>query len=147
MASFDFRRTLALRQQTDALQKDFDRFIKEFLLRQALDALEKTKENTPAHLEELRAAWTIGEDVRDMPKQFDSAAFESVRRTKGGLAVTIHNPVAYASSVEYGAMTEDQTHWIGGRFMCFLAMDEVAGQMPKRFQTVFEEWIRGLSKL
>lgn len=146
MGSFDFRKALKLQQQMSSMQKEFDPFIKGFLLRQALDALEKTKENTPAHLEELRAAWTI-DDVEDTAKGIDFASFESVRRTKGGLAVTIHNPVAYASSVEYGAMAEDHTHWIKGKFMCVLAMDEIARQMPKQFQAVFEKWARGLSKL
>lgn len=147
MGGFDFRKALKLQQQTVSMQKEFEQFIKSFLLRQALEALAKTKENTPAHLEELRDAWTIGDGVEDTAKGLDSAAFESVQRTKGGLAVTIHNPAAYASSVEYGAMAEDQSHWIKGQFMCVLAMDEVARQMPKQFQAAFERWTRGLSKL
>ena len=73
----------------------------------------------------MRASWTIGE----------------VQRVGNSLVVAISNPTEYASFVEYGHMTRDRKRWIEGKFMCTLAIDEVAKLIPQRFAAEFAAWV------
>lgn len=130
MSGLDFGGMSQLQQQMRRLESDFDQFLRQFLLKQALDALARTKDNTPVDTGLLRASWTIGE----------------VQRVGNSLVVTISNPTEYASFVEYGHMTRDRKRWIEGRFMCKLAIDEVFRLIPQRFQMDFATWIRRLGQ-
>ena len=125
MSSLDFGGMSQLQQQMQRLESDFDQFLRQFLLKQALDALARTKDNTPVDTGLLRASWTIGE----------------VQRVGNSLVVTISNPTEYASFVEYGHMTRDRKRWIEGKFMCTLAIDEVAKLIPQRFAAEFAAWV------
>lgn len=125
MSSLDFGGMSQLQQQMQRLESDFDQFLRQFLLKQALDALARTKDNTPVDTGLLRASWTIGE----------------VQRVGNSLVVAISNPTEYASFVEYGHMTRDRKRWIEGKFMCTLAIDEVAKLIPQRFAAEFAAWV------
>lgn len=129
MSGLDYGDTLKLQQQIRRMESEFDRFIKQFLLRQALDALAKTKDNTPVDTGLLRASWTISE----------------LQRAGNDLVITISNPTEYASFVEYGHMTRDRRRWIEGRFMCTLAIDEVSKLIPQRFAAEFAVWVGRMS--
>lgn len=160
MSGFDFGGMRELQQQTRRMEEDFDRFIRRFLLRQALDALARTKANTPVDTGLLRAAWTVGDGVSAARGQWSASAkkmqytedvasstadtLQSVRRVGDALIITIINPVEYASFVEYGHMTRNRKRWIEGRFMCTLAIDDVAKLIPQRFEAEFTTWVRGL---
>lgn len=162
MSGFDFAETLKLQQQLQTMENQFDTFIRGFLLRQALDALARTKANTPVDTGLLRAAWTVGDGVSAARGKWSDTAskvqysedaanskgatLDSVQRVGNDLIVTIINPVEYASFVEYGHMTRDRTNWIEGKFMCTIAIDEVAKLMPQRFQTEFAAWAGGLER-
>ena len=125
MSSLDFGGMSQLQQQMQRLESDFDQFLRQFLLKQALDALARTKDNTPVDTGLLRASWTIGE----------------VQRVGNSLVVAISNPTEYASFVEYGHMTRDRKRWIEGKFMCTLAIDEVAKLITQRFAAEFAAWV------
>ena len=128
MSGLDYSGTLRLQQQMRRLEGGFDQFLRQFLLKQALDALERTKAKTPQDSGQLREAWTISE----------------VQQIGGTLAVTLSNPTAYASSVEYGHIDSGRTNWVEGKFMCTLAIDEVAKLIPQRFNREFAAWVRRL---
>lgn len=130
MSGLEFSGTLKLQSQMLDMEREFDQFIKTFLLRQALDALAKTKDNTPVDTGLLRASWIIGE----------------IRRMDGDLLVDIINPTEYASFVEYGHMTRDRANWVEGKFMCTLAIDEVSKQIPQRFSAEFAAWVGRLNR-
>lgn len=130
MSGLDFRDTSKLQQQMQTMTREFDAFIKQFLLRQALDVLAKTKDNTPVDTGLLRASWTISE----------------LQRAGNDLVITISNPTEYASFVEYGHLTRNRQRWIEGRFMCTLAIDEVARRIPQRFNAEFAAWVGRLSR-
>ena len=125
MSGLDFSGMSQLQQQMRRLESDFDQFLRQFLLKQALDALARTKDNTPVDTGLLRASWTISE----------------VQRVGNGLVITISNPTEYASFVEYGHMTRDRKRWIEGKFMCTLAIDEVSKLIPQRFNREFAAWV------
>lgn len=130
MSGLDFDDILKLQQQMQRMESEFDQFLRQFLLKQALDALARTKANTPVDTGLLRDSWTIGE----------------VQRVGNGLVVTISNPTEYASFVEYGHMTRDRKRWIEGKFMCTLAIDEVSKLMPQRFNAEFTAWVGRLGQ-
>lgn len=161
MSGLDFDDILKLQQQMRRMESEFDQFIRQFLLKQALDALARTKANTPVDTGLLRAAWTVGDGVsaargrwsatgKKMQYTEDAASstaatLQSVQRVGDGLVITIINPVEYASFVEYGHMTRDRKRWIEGKFMCTLAIDEVAKLIPQRFAAEFAAWVGRLN--
>lgn len=157
---FDYRGFLQLRNQTERMLNDWERFICGFLLKQGLDVIAKTKNNTPVDTGLARNAWTLGDGVvalrgkwnADAGKiQYQSerslskrATLNSVIREGNNLKVVITNPVEYASFLEYGHMNRGRNGWIEGYFMCTLAIDDVEKKLPARFQREFAIWARSL---
>lgn len=126
MSGFDFSETRRLQQQLLSTQREFDSFIKDFLLKQGLEVVGIAKENTNVITGLLRNSWTV----------------QGVKREGNSLVVTIVNPTEYASFVEYGHMNRGRTNWVEGQFICTLAIDEVYRLMPQRFQAAFANWAR-----
>ena len=122
--SVDYSEFIKFRDKFERLSNEFENFLKQFLIKQALDVLAKTKRNSPVDTGLLRNSWTIGEVVRDGDT----------------LKVTISNPVEYAKYVEYGHMDRGHKKWINGKFMCSLSIIEVKKKMPQRFKKEFETW-------
>ncbi|EJP20287.1 bacteriophage protein, PF04883 family [Peptostreptococcaceae bacterium AS15] len=122
--SVDYSQFIAFRDKFERLSNEFETFLKQFLIKQALDVLAKTKRNSPVDTGLLRNSWTIGEVVRDGDV----------------LKVTISNPVEYAKYVEYGHIDRSHSKWINGQFMCSLSIIDVKKKMPQRFQREFETW-------
>jgi len=102
--SVDYSEFLAFRNKFERLSNEFETFLKQFLIKQALDVLAKTKRNSPVDTGLLRNSWTIGEVVRDGDV----------------LKVTISNPVEYAKYIEYGHMDRSHQKWINIRIHKFL---------------------------
>jgi len=128
MSGLEFEDMKKLQQQLKKQEQEFDGFIHKFLLKMALDAVGRAKSNTPVDTGLLRAAWSIGD----------------VQRQGNNLMVALVNPIEYASFVEYGHMTRDRNHWVEGKFMATLAIDEVARLIPARFQTEYAAWLARL---
>lgn len=122
--SVDYSEFIEFRDKFERLSNEFENFLKQFLIKQALDVLAKTKKESPTDTGLLRNSWTIGEVVRDGDT----------------LKVTISNPVEYAKYVEYGHMDRSHQKWINGKFMCSLSIIEVKKKMPQRFKKEFETW-------
>ena len=122
--SVDYSEFIEFRDKFERLSNEFENFLKQFLIKQALDVLAKTKKESPTDTGLLRNSWTIGEVVRDGDV----------------LKVTISNPVEYAKYIEYGHMDRSHQKWINGKFMCSLSIIEVKKKMPQRFKKEFETW-------
>lgn len=105
--------------------KDFDAFLRDFLLEQGLRVIAKTKPRTPVDTGALRNMWSVGE----------------VRATGQYLEVELINNAEYASFVEYGHRLVNGA-WQDGRFMLTISMDEVQRQMPARFNKAFKQYLQ-----
>jgi len=121
----DFSQLERFFQNFNDAYKDFDEFLKKFLLEQALRVLAKTKPRTPVDTGALRASWQVGE----------------VRVVGNDLEVEIINSQEYASFNEYGARNVDGS-WRDGRFMLTISMDEVRAQMPLRFDKALKAYLQ-----
>lgn len=167
--SVDMHELIAFRDKMDKMTKDFDKFLKKFLIRQALDVLAKTKMNTPTDTALLKNSWTIGNQtntigsrvLQDGSIQYfevdvSKATLDSVTRVGDDLVITISNVVPYASYVEYGHSQQVGRYvpklgkrlvspWVDGKFMCTLALLDVKAKIPKRFESSFMRWwIKGM---
>lgn len=168
MSGLDFSGMKQLQNQQLKMARDFEAFLKKFLIRQAMEVVKQAKLNTPVDTGLMRAAWTVGNqsvaargkwnahrtkkdkngrEVSSPGISYDvdedlsqGATLGSVIRSGNQLVVTISNPIHYASFVEYGHMTRDRKGFINGKFMCTLAIDAVKAKMPARFQMEFDRW-------
>lgn len=110
------------------INKQFDTFLNNFLLKNALEALANTKRNTPVDTGDLRANWFIGNIYRD----------------GANLVVDLYNNKDYASYVEYGHLTRNRENWVDGYFMSTIAIDEIEKKIPKRFNSEFKKFMKQL---
>lgn len=158
--SVDYSEFIAFRDKFERLSNEFENFLKQFLIKQALDVLAKTKKESPTDTGLLKNSWTIGnQGVAIRSKTLKSgkskgkiryysvesafvnnASIDNVERDGDTLKVTISNAVEYAKYVEYGHMDRGHKKWVEGKFMCSLSIIEVKKKMPKRFQREFEAW-------
>jgi len=126
--SFDYKEFVELRNKFIKMDKEFDSFLRNFLLEMGLRALADTKRNTPVDTGLLRNSWLLG----DITRKGDT------------LEIELYNPIEYASFMEYGHMTRNRDGWVEGQFMCTIAINRIESQIPARFETAFNIWIRSL---
>lgn len=158
--SVDFSQLIEFRDRFKRMESEFETFLKKFLIKQALDVLAKTKEETPTDTGLLKNSWTIGDQTLAIGSrklksgkhkgetryfQVDSAfaqgaSLDSVVRQGDMLVITISNNVEYAKYVEYGHMTRGRSKWVNGKFMCSLAIIDVKRKIPARFEREFSAW-------
>ena len=165
--SIEMSELLAFRDKFERTTREFDTFLRKFLIRQALDVLRKTKQNTPTQTGLLKNSWTIGNQsvaigsrtMQDGSTQYfeidsafaQSATLDSVVRNGDELIITISNVVEYAGYVEYGHSQQVGRYvpklgkrlvkpWVDGKFMCSLSMLDVKRKIPKRFENEFMRW-------
>lgn len=125
---FDCNGFKELQGNIQKIDRGFDRFLRDFLLKQALDILSDAQENTHEITGLLRASWTLGD----------------VKRVGDNLVISIINPTEYASYVEYGHMNRSRTKWVDGQFICTRAINNIMRLVPQRFNAEFSAWVRGL---
>ncbi|WP_338854783.1 HK97 gp10 family phage protein [Clostridium perfringens] len=107
---------------------EFNKFLFDFLTKNALEALAKTKKRTPVDTGELRRNWEITRVV----KRGDE------------LLVYLYNGKDYASYVEEGHATRNREGWVEGYYMATISIEEVERNIPKRFD---REFIRFMAEL
>lgn len=105
--------------------KDFDDFLRKFLLEMAQRAIADISKNTPVDTGALRASWFIADVVV----------------SGNDLHVTIGNSQSYSSFVEYGHRNWLNNSWVDGYFMMTIGIDRVNQQLPLRFQKAFENYL------
>ena len=106
----------------------FKDFLEDFLLKNALEALNKTKKRTPVDSGELRRNWEIS----------------SVVRKGADLVVYLYNSKEYASYVENGHATRNREGWVEGYFMSTISIEEIERKMPQRFNREFLKFMDSL---
>lgn len=113
--------------------REFEVFLKEFLIEMVERIISKTKPKTPVDTGALRNSWSISDVNSDGRNIF----------------IEIKNPMEYATEIEYGhriVRNGIEVGWYEGVFMLKTSIDEIKRQMPHRFLRQFNAWCneRGL---
>lgn len=125
---FDYSKFKKLVETVEEVQKEFDEFLKKFLLKQAMIALRLVKPRTPVDTGHLRNSW----EITDVQVYFDF------------ITVSLFNPVEYASFMENGFVyhTKEGDKRYPGHHMAELSILQVRQQMPSKFSRAFEQWLK-----
>nr|WP_195366117.1 HK97 gp10 family phage protein [[Eubacterium] tenue] len=107
---------------------EFNKFLFEFLTKNAMEVLAKTKKRTPVDTGELRRNWEITRVIRQGEE----------------LVVYLYNSKDYASYVENGHTTRDREGWVEGYYMATISIEEVERNIPKRFDSEFIKFMASL---
>lgn len=125
---FEYREFRKMVQTLEDVQKQFDAFLRDFLLKQALIALRLVKPRTPVDTGNLRNSWELT----------DVQIYDSY------LIVSLFNPVEYASFMENGFVyhTKNGDKRYPGHHMAELSILQVQQQMPRKFDSAFRSWLK-----
>jgi hypothetical protein len=150
--SLDYGQFENMLTQFKAVQKEYDAFIRKFLLEMGMRTLAQTKKLTPVDTGRLRNTWELSAVYRDGDE----------------LYVVIFNPVEYASFVEDGHMQRNRfvpgsflggkfeyipgypmgmvlsNKWIPGYHMARIAITKIEQEIPKRFERAFRNFVTRL---
>lgn len=95
----------------------------------------------------LRRGWTSKtqeeaesrtDNGKGMPEYKNSFKIEKVG---GNYTISIINPVAYASYVEFGHRTRGHKRWIPGHFMLTISEKELREAAPGILETKLQQWL------
>ena len=106
----------------------FKNFLEDFLTKNALEVLNKTKKRTPVDTGELRRNLEIS----------------SVIRKGADFVVYLYNSKEYASYVEEGHATRNREGWVEGYYMATISIEEIERKMPQRFNREFLKFMDSL---
>lgn len=124
---FDFKEFEEYLKNMKQVQRDYNNFLKEFLLKCALEVLRTTKQITPVgETGNLKRGWMLG----------------NVTQVGENLEIEIFNDVEYAAYVEYGHMTRNRKSWVEGRFMCTLSMEAVENKLNSRYKSALRNFLQ-----
>lgn len=146
---FDYSQFQNYVKDFENVQKEFEIFLKTFLLQQGQRVVRSTKLKTPVDTGTLRNSWCIGNETKairydkngkvtgtDYQSAFaNEATIDDVQIIGDTLQVTISNPMEYASYIEYG-----QRSYLG-RYMLTISMDEISAAMSGRFEKEFKNFL------
>lgn len=117
------------------LSKEFDEWIKKFLLREAQRFIAEVKPRTPVDTGDLRNHW----------KQ------AGLTRSGDTLHAWFVNSMYYASFVEYGhakpykaGASPGSADWVDGYFMMTVSLEVIQRNMPARFNQEFSKFLESL---
>lgn len=149
---FDYSEFEELTNNFINFQKTWDTFLRNFLVEQGMRTIAETKRLTPVDTGRLRNAWELSD----------------VFRKGDELYIVLFNPVEYASFVEDGHQQTNrfvpgsflggkfeyipnypfgmvlQNKWIPGFHMARISISKTEMMMPKRFDTAFKRFTKGL---
>ncbi len=125
----------AVQHELAALEQQQESWFKAFLLAQAQAALLDIRSRAPQDQILWKNAWQI---------DTEAASLEVVQREGETLTVTLRNPLAQASEVEYGALDTERTQFTPGLLCCTLALADLEEELPQRFRAAFAQWLGGL---
>ncbi len=121
---FDFSQFETFVKTFEVLQKNFEQFLRQFLLEMANRVISKVKPKTPVDTGALKSEWQIGE----------------VTISEDKLEVEIINGQEYASYIEYGHRLTNGK-WQEGKFMLTISIDDVNQQIPLRFRKAWNQFL------
>ncbi|MEG0297620.1 MAG: HK97 gp10 family phage protein [Clostridium sp.] len=122
----DYSELQKFRDNFIKMNKDYSKFLNEFVLKVAMDCLSRTKKRTPVDTTELRRNWFITEVIR-----------------KGNdFIVYLYNKKDYATFVEYGHTTRNREDWVEGYYMATISIEELERKLPGRFEKEFTRFMK-----
>lgn len=131
--SVDFSDFEKLIKDMKATEQDFNKFLRDFLLRMAQEVLRETKPKTPVDTGALKNAWALG-DITGSGKD---------------IAVEILNPMEYATDIEYGhrivrgtGADKVEVGWYNGVFMLKTSIENVQRKMPAAYEIAFKKFCK-----
>ncbi len=125
--SVDYKELSAYVSSITVMKKDFNKFLRKFLLEMAERILARVKPRTPVDTGELKRSWELGE----------------VHGEGKNISVEILNGMEYATEIEYGhriVAGGSEVGWYEGRFMLKISIDEIRKQIPLRYQMEFKKF-------
>lgn len=136
-------------------KKDFEVFLKQFLLEMAQRVVSKAKQKTPVDTGALRNSYVIGSGKRflketggisksgkaKVTRDLSKSTVEDIKIVGDIVEVTIGNDMEYASFQEYG-YTLRNGNWKQGHLMLVTSVDEIQKQLPKRFEKQFLQYMK-----
>lgn len=125
--SFNYKELSAYISSITVMKKDFNKFLRKFLLEMADRILARVKPRTPVISGDLKRGWELG-DIHGEGKH---------------LTIEILNGMEYATEIEYGHRIVHngiEVGWYEGRFMLKISIDEIKRQMPSRYQSEFKKF-------
>lgn len=137
-SSFDFQSMVKYKNNFEKMAKNFDAWIKSFLLTEGMRFITEVKKRTPVDTGDLRNHWRLA----GMTKNGDL------------LKCWFVNPMNYATFVEYGhakpyksGAQEGSDDWVEGYFMMTISLDFIERNMPRRFDNGLDTFLRFLGVL
>ena len=127
---FDYRQFKKMCNNVARSSKTLNQFLEDFLVGEALEALELTKKRTPVDTGKLRAAWKLAK----------------TERTLNSIKIFLVNDVAYASFMETGFTYEKQSQsvWREGYHIAELSLLEISNRLPAKLNKAFTSWLTGV---
>jgi hypothetical protein len=127
---FEYKDFLELSKGTKELTQQFDTWVYNFLLTEALRALKLTREASPVDTGTLRRMWSI----------------TGVVRNGNTLTVYLVNIMEYASFMEEGFTVHSKKgdYWWEGYHTAEWAVSQIMELVPKRFEAQFEKLLESL---
>ena len=152
-SGFDYREYAKWVKNLGIAEKEFQTWLKTFLLEQAQRVIRLGKPRTPVDTGFLRNSWYIG---TQHIKQIDDPS--GAKSSKSGNAMQVidweHSDIAsievigsylqveiglgaeYASYIEFGQRSYQ------GRYMLTISVNDVQKAMPSRFDKQFKQWLK-----
>ena len=161
MSGMDYSQFEQLANSFKQVQKDFDKFLDDFLLREGNRCLANTKRRTPVDMGTLRNRWKLAGPYKKGKDKY----------------VVIHNNLSYASFVEDGHMQRKRflpieylekspkgqqlaaqlrqkygssikgitlkNKWIKGQHMARIALTQTQNKLDARFEKAFVDFCKG----
>ena len=125
--SIDYKELSAYISSVTVMKKDFNKFLKEFLIEMAERVIARVKPRTPVDTGALKRSWELGD----------------IQESGQNISVEILNGMDYATNVEYGhriVVNGSEVGWYEGRFMLKTSIDEIRKQIPLRYQSKFKKF-------
>jgi hypothetical protein len=153
MFNFDFSETKRFAEAFKKKQKEFDDFLRGFLLRIAEEIVALARQRTPVDTGALRAMWGIGEariaeigsitnrqwQSSNLNLEGDGVTVERVSVNGRNFEILIFNAMEYATHIEFGTSRGIKAH-----YMITVPMNVVENEIPDRFKQAFAEWLGDL---
>lgn len=161
MSETDFSQFEAFVKSWQAVDIEFEDFLKKFLLEMALRAVRQIKKRQAGKLGGDSAVdtgamlntWFIGsqnivlkevrrrKDGTTMVIDPEQSTVADINVIENSFEVVIGNPQEYASFIEYGSRQRGTGEWREGHFMMTISVDEVQRQIPARFEAALKAYL------
>lgn len=132
----DYREFKQFRDNFNKLNKEFDKWLHDFLLQEGMRFIREVKFRTPVDTGDLRNHWQLS---------------GGITREGDTLKCWFVNSMDYATHVEYGhakpyksGAAEGSADWVEGYFMMTVSIMVIERQMPARFNRAFQRFLDSL---